>query len=73
MDILQCIASQTTINDMYNGYRLKKAKLFNSFFLNRTLSLKETPNSTKYPKKNENYTEQLIYLTYLGISLAEVT
>jgi hypothetical protein len=27
------------------------------FFANRTLALKETPNSTKHPKKNENYNE----------------
>jgi hypothetical protein len=26
---------------------------------NRTLALKETPNSTKHPKKNENYNEIL--------------
>jgi hypothetical protein len=29
------------------------------FFANRTLALKETPNSTKHPKKNENYNEIL--------------
>jgi hypothetical protein len=27
------------------------------FFANRTLALKETPNSTKHPKKNKNYNE----------------
>jgi hypothetical protein len=27
------------------------------FFVNRTLALKETANSTKHPKKNENYNE----------------
>jgi hypothetical protein len=29
------------------------------FFANRTLALKETPNSTKQLKKNENYNEIL--------------
>jgi hypothetical protein len=29
------------------------------FFLNRTLALKETTNSTKHTKKNENYNEIL--------------
>jgi hypothetical protein len=29
------------------------------FFANMTLTLKETPNSTKHPKKNENYNEIL--------------
>jgi hypothetical protein len=29
------------------------------FFANRTLALKETTNSTKNPKKNENYNEIL--------------
>jgi hypothetical protein len=29
------------------------------YFANRTLALKETTNSTKYPKKNENYSKIL--------------
>jgi hypothetical protein len=31
--------------------------LVSFFFANRTLALKETSNSTKYPKKNKNYNE----------------
>jgi hypothetical protein len=33
--------------------------LMDFFFANRTLALKETPNSTKHPKKNEYYNEIL--------------
>jgi hypothetical protein len=32
---------------------------YEGFFANRTLTLKETPNSTKHLKKNENYNEIL--------------
>jgi hypothetical protein len=31
----------------------------NFFFANRTLALKDTPNSTKHPKKNKNYNKVL--------------
>jgi hypothetical protein len=33
--------------------------LANPFFANRTLALKKIVNSTKHPKKNENYNEIL--------------
>jgi hypothetical protein len=33
--------------------------LHSFFFANKTLALKETTNSTKHPKKNENYNEIL--------------
>jgi hypothetical protein len=38
---------------------IKIQLLANIFFTNRTLALKETMNSTKHPKKNENYNKIL--------------
>jgi hypothetical protein len=40
-------------------YYFKRGGSSISFFVNRTLALKETPNSTKHLKKNENYNEIL--------------
>jgi hypothetical protein len=38
---------------------LKSGQSLKLFFVNRTVTLKETTNSTKHPKKNENYNKIL--------------
>jgi hypothetical protein len=59
MKILMHLFMCANLTNHYMASSKRPEHGLQSFFANRTLALKETPNSIKHPKKNENYNEIL--------------